>query len=117
MSLFLQIDPNPNCDPLDGMIFQPKTAGRPVAQLRYERAGVAAWCDVTAVEEGGQWRPAEACLIDDSGDGACYLVYGGAWGLRLKDASEPAPWDLARPDQWGAGYLLLGGDGADVRFL
>jgi len=117
MSVFLQIDPNPNCDPLDGMIFQPRTPPRPVAQLRYERNGVAAWCDVTAVDEGPAWTPAQAVIVDDSGDGACYLVYGGAWGLRLRDSSTPAPWDLARPAQWGAQYFLLAGDGADLRFL
>ena len=117
MSVFLQIDPNPNCDPLDGMVFQPRTLPRPVAQLRHERNGVAAWCDVTAVGEGPSWAPAQAVMVDDSGDGACYLVYGGAWGLRLRDSSTPAAWDLAAPAQWGAQYFLLAGDGADLRFL
>ena len=116
MSVFLQIDENPNCPPLDGMIFQPRAASRAIHQLRYERAGASQWCDITAVEEGGRWVPAQACLIDDSGDGACYLVYGGDWGMRLKEASS-AEWDLQAASQWGVGYLLVGGDGADLRFL
>jgi len=115
MSVFLQIDPNPNCPPLDGMIFQPRGDARPVHQLRYERAGEPVWCDITGVEESGGWTPALACPIDDSGEGACYLVYGGGWGLRLKEPS-PSSWDLTAPDQWGATYLLVGGDGADLQF-
>lgn len=115
-SVFLQIDPNPNCEPLDGMVFQPRAASRPVAQLRYERGGAAAWCDVTGVDEGSRWPAAQACLVDDSGDGSCYLVYGGAWGLRLRDASAASPWDMSDGAQWGAPYLLLAGDGGDLRF-
>ena len=117
MSVFLQIDPNPNCDPLDGMLFQPRSASREIRQLRYERNGHAAWCDVTGVDQGPAWRPAMACIVDDSGDGACYLVYGGPWVLRLRDSSTPAAWDLTSPAQWGAHYFLLAGDGSDLRFL
>ena len=42
------------------------------------------WCEITGVAELGTPCPPMACLIDDSGDGACYLVFGAAWGLRLK---------------------------------
>jgi hypothetical protein len=56
-----------------------------------------------------------ACLIEDSGDGACHLVFGGAWGLRLKTGGPD--WNLDDPDQWGETYLLLGGDGSDLRFV
>ena len=116
MSVFLQIDPNPNCEPLDGMIFQPRTPSRAIRQLRYERQGVAIWCDVTAVDKGPNFAPAMACTIDDSGDGTCYLVYGGAWGLRFRDAVAPAAWDLTAPEQWSVPYLLVAGDGGDLRF-
>ena len=117
MRIFLQIDPNPNCDPLDGMVFQARTEPRAIGQLRYERNGAAAWCEVTAVDEGPAWSPAMAVRVDDSGDGSCYLVYGGAWGLRLRDASPAAPWALAAPAQWGAPYFLLAGDASDLRFV
>ncbi len=117
MSVFIQVDPNPNCDALDGMLFQPRTPSRAISQLRFERNGEAVWCDVTGVDEGAHWSPVLACLIDDSGDGSCYLVYGGGWGIRLRDAANPEAWDLAAPAQWGASYLLLGGDGSDLRFV
>lgn len=117
MSVFLQIDPNPNCDAMDGMVFRPRTASRAVSQLRFERHGEAVWCDVTGVDDGARWVAATACLIDDSGDGACYLVYGGSWGLRLREAASRADWDVSAPGQWGASYLLLAGDGSDLRFV
>ena len=50
--------------------------------------------------------PAIASLIDDSGDGACYLITGGTWGLKL--SSE----DVA----FGEPYLLLSRDGKDIEF-
>jgi hypothetical protein len=54
--------------------------------------------------------------VEDSGDGACYLVIGGEWGLRLRPAGATDPWDLASTTQWGVPYFLLAGDGATLRF-
>ena len=39
---------------------------------------------------------------------SCYLVVGGAWGLRLQDAISG--------EQWGEPYLLMAADGGDLRF-
>ena len=69
---------------------------------------------MTGVENRGQPGPAMACLIEDSGEGMCYLVFGGAWGLRLREAGTE--WDVADTRQWGEPFLLLGGDGADLKF-
>ena len=46
----------------------------------------------------------------------CYLIVGGEWGLRLQSAETAAAWGLDRDDQWGEPFLLLAGDGQDVRF-
>lgn len=86
-------------------------------QVRYERAGAAAWCDITGLDAGGGLCPAMACLVEDSGEGACYLVFGGTWGLRLRDSSSPAPWNVSDPEQWGVPFLLLAGNAEDLRFL
>jgi len=69
-----------------------------------------------ALEPGVQPSPAMARKVDDSGEGTCYLVYGGRWGLRLKDPRCQDPWSLDDPHQWGEAFLLLSADGADVRF-
>ena len=104
--LFIQIDENPNCASMDGLVFQPKAPPREVRRVRITRNGVTEWCEISGVTDVGVPCPALASLIDDSGDGACYLVSGGAWGLRLTSEAGSV----------GESYLLLGSDGADVEF-
>lgn len=106
-AVFIQIEENPNCAAWDGQVFQPRTPPREITHVRSERAGTAIWCRITGLEQGGQPCPAMACLVDDSGDGACYLIFGGDWGLRLTDESEVS---------WGEPYMLLPAHGADLRF-
>jgi hypothetical protein len=46
------------------------------------------WCDITGIGESGKPCTAMACLIEDSGDGACHLVFGGAWGCGSRPAAS-----------------------------
>ena len=101
MPVFIQVPENPNCAALDGQVFQCRTPPRPVTQVRIEHDGRHDWCDITGIDETGDPCPATACLIEDSGEGTCYLVIGGAWGVRLKRASVVAAWSLADDEQWG----------------
>jgi len=116
MPVLIQIPENPNCDAVDAQVFQCRSAARAVTHLLLERQGRLEWCAATGLEEGGAPCPATACLVEDSGDGACYLVVGGEWGLRLQPDGDPEDWDLANQRQWGAPYLLLAGDAAALRF-
>lgn len=113
--VLIQIDSNPNCPPMDGLVFQPRMPPRAISQVRTSRHGMEMWCEVTGVDESGMPCPAMACLIEDSGDGACYLIFGGAWGLRLKASGHD--WDLNDSDQWGEAYLLLPSDESDLRLF
>lgn len=97
-------------------MFQPRTPPVTVVQVRRDRNGREIWCSITGLDDGGRACPAVACLIDDSGEGGCQLVFGGEWGLRLKEASSGHAWDVSDPDQWGEPYLMLSGDGADLKF-
>ncbi len=123
MPVLLQIPENPNCDAMDAQVFQCRSAAREVTHILCERPGGMEWCAVTGLDEGGTPCPATACLVEDSGDGACYLVIGGEWGLRLRIshlAATPGEsvteWDVANATQWGVPYFLLSGDGATLRF-
>jgi hypothetical protein len=115
-AVFIQIDQNPNCETVPGLVFQPRTGPVPVARVLRERNGQETWCDITGLDAGGHPCPAMACLIDDSGEGGCQLVFGGEWGLRLKEKSNGHLWDLDDPEQWGEPLLMLAGDGADLQF-
>jgi hypothetical protein len=117
MTVYIEIEQNPNCDAMDGQVFQPRSAPRAVAQVLAERNGEERWYEVTGLDRDAQVCPASASPIDDSGDGACYLVTGGEWGLRFRDPAAASSWDISDPAQWGAAYLMLPGDGNDLRFL
>jgi hypothetical protein len=104
--IFIQIDENPNCAAMDGLVFQPKAAPREVKQVRVVHNSEAVWCDITGLDENGEPCPAMASPIDDSGDGSCYLIAGGAWGLRLR----------SQMGEFGEPYIVLGGDGKDLTF-
>jgi hypothetical protein len=116
MPVLLQIPENPNCEAVDGQIFQCQSPPRVVTHVLWEHDAGTEWCPITGIEDGGAACPATACIVEDSGEGACYLVAGGGWGLRLRPADEPGDWDLENPRQWGVSYLLLAGDGSDLRF-
>jgi hypothetical protein len=116
MPVLIQIPENPNCEAMDAQVFQCRSAARAVTHLLLERQGRMEWCPVTGLEEGGAPCPATACLVEDSGDGACYLVVGGEWGLRLQPAGVMEDWDVTNARQWGVPYFLLAGDAAALRF-
>lgn len=109
LPVLIQIDENPNCIAWDSQVFQPRTPPRRVNQVRVERGGDPVWCEITGLDEGEQRCHAMACMVDDSGDGACFLIFGGSWGLQLSDASKG--------DTWGVPYLLLPANGADLQFV
>jgi hypothetical protein len=115
-SVYIQIEENPNCQALDGQVFQPRTSARVVTHACLERNGQESWFNVTGLDDDAQQCPAMACIIDDSGDGACYLVTGGGWGLRFRVEAAGRGWDLNDSEQWGAPFLLMAGDGSDLRF-
>ena len=115
MAVYVQIPENPNCRTMDGQVFQCRSAARIVTQVRLGDGGNDEWCAVTGIDESGNTCAATACIIEDSGEGECYLVVGGGWGLRFK-RSATAAWALEDTEQWGEPFLILGGDGADLRF-
>ena len=104
--VLIEVVENPNCESMDSLVFQPRTQPRPISQVRTLRDGKEVWCDISGVDAGGSECPAMACVIDDSGDGACNLIFGGAWGLRLRTVDG---------DAWGEAYLLSPADGDTVR--
>ncbi len=115
--MYLQIDENPNCEFVPSRVWQERSAPKLVSHVLRSRQGQEVWCEVTGLEEEGRLCPAVARKVDDSGEGTCYLVTGGAWGLRLKDPDCGHPWLLDDdPHQWGESFLLLPADGEDLRF-
>ena len=83
----------------------------------YDRNPTGEWCRVTGWSDDEQVPtcPAYAQLVEDSGSGLAYLVYGGLYGLRFKPTDVDEPWSLPSPSQWGEAYLSLA-DARDLRY-
>jgi hypothetical protein len=113
--MYLSVDENPNCELPDARVFQERSEPQPLTHVLRMRGGKEVWCPIVAWGEKGEAGPAMARKVDDSGEGTCYLVYGGRWGLRLKDSDCQEAWDSRDPHQWGEAFLLLPADGADLR--
>lgn len=113
----IEIEPNPNCEPVDLRVFHDVGPPRRVAQVRIERSAMPThWCVVTGWTQANTTAPAYARKVDDSGDGVVWLITGGDAGLRLQPSWQPRTWSLDEGEQWGEPFLLIG-DPADIRFL
>src|SRR5262249_21427616 len=113
--MLLNIDDNPNCGLMEPRVFQERSDPRPLTHVLRQRGDVEVWCPIVSWEEGNP-TSALARKVDDSGEGTCYLVYGGRCGIRLKDPSCHDAWSIQDPHQWGEPFLLLPANGADLRF-
>jgi hypothetical protein len=114
--MFLRFEENPNTGFVDDRVFQERSEPCEVTHILRIRQGKETWCPVTALDSAGKPVPAMARKVEDSGEGMCFLVYGGRWGLRLKDPGCADPWSLEDAHQWGEPFLLLPADGIDIRF-
>ena len=116
MTIRLSVDDNPNCELFDTRIFNERNEPQAITHVLRKRGEKEVWCPIVAWDEKGPAGNAFTRKVDDSGDGTCYLVYGGRWGLRLKDPACSDAWSLEDTHQWGEAFLLLPSDGADIRF-
>ncbi|MFQ5915502.1 MAG: hypothetical protein ACE5JS_20220 [Nitrospinota bacterium] len=57
--------------------------------------------------DGGSPCPVRYVKVTDSGGGASLLVLGGDFGIRVRPADRPGPWELEDGAQWGEACLLL----------
>ena len=116
--MYVEVEPNPNCEGSFFVRFREQGTARPVRQVRMcDRISSGEWYTITGVEgEMPQGLcPAWAQRVEDSGAGLVYVIWGGVWGIRLKPIASGQAWSLDDPQQWGEPYLLLG-EARDIRF-
>lgn len=107
-SIFIDVSAGENCPYSLQLVFSQLEAPRPVRQVRlYHRVAGGALYDVTGWTAEEAPCPALCAVVEDSGQGRAFLVYGGEGGLRLRPAGSGAPWELSASDQWGESHLLL----------
>ena len=93
--MIVEVESNDNCP--SGCFARFKEAGpaRLVSQVRlYDRNPAGEWHWVTGWgdDQSHPACPAYAQLVEDSGSGLAYLVYGGLYGLRFKPIDADEPW-------------------------
>jgi hypothetical protein len=114
--LFVRFEENPNCGFAEDRVWKELDAPRVVTHVLRAREGKDVWCPITGLNEKGEFISAQGRKVEDSGEGVCWLVYGGLWGLRLRWPDKESPWSLNDPTQWAEPFMLLPANGADVRF-
>lgn len=116
--MIVEVESNPNCEASLYARFKDAGSLRRVTQVKsYERMAEGEWCWVTGwTDDPDHPRcPASAQLVEDSGAGLTYLVFGGIWGIRLKPVSIDEDWALESRNQWGEPYLAIA-DERDLRY-
>lgn len=107
--MHLEIQPNPNCSESQEFVFNELSAPEPIRAILIGDEGKEVPCDVVAVDEKGNFIQALAVKIADSSDGIAYMIYGGAWGIRLRPALfRHQAWDLTNKNQWGEPFKIYG---------
>ena len=116
--MIVEVEPNENCDSSCFARFKEAGPARRVVQVRLsDRNPAGEWCWVTGWSDNEQTPVCQAYaqLIEDSGAGLAYVVFGGLYGLRFRPIVPDEPWDLQSSHQWGEAYLVLA-DGRDLRY-
>ena len=116
--MIVEVEPNENCDSSFFARFKEAGPARRVLQVRIsDRNPAGEWCWVTGWSDHEQAPACQAYaqLIEDSGSGLAYVVFGGLYGLRFRPIVPDEPWDLQSSHQWGEACLLLA-DGRDLRY-
>ena len=110
MLVEVDVSESVNCPMSLGRVFYALGEPAPVSRVMASDPGYAErLCDVTGWSAAGPC-PAQAVLVEDSGEGIVLLVYGGDEGIRLKLAGGEEAGDLDSPSQWGEPCLLLDQD-------
>ena len=116
--VIVEVESNENCEGSVFARFKEIGLARPVLKVRlHDRNPAGEWYWVTGWSDDEQTPacPAYVQLVEDSGAGLTYLVYGGIHGLRFKPINIEGAWNLENPLQWGEAYLSLASD-RDLRY-
>jgi hypothetical protein len=107
----IEIEESPNCPGSDQFIFKELGTPKPVEAIRAEVHGHEVLCEVVAVGRGGDWFAAQCVKIADSSEGHAFLIYGGAWGIRLRpEYLRNESWDFKAKGQWGEPFKIYGSE-------
>jgi hypothetical protein len=106
----IEVEANDNTPMMAQQVYKNIGVPFPVARVRiFEGEPDGQLCTITGWSSagGGTAIQAYAVHIEDSSEGAAYLVYGGDYGVRMKAVDSDEAWDLTSGNQWGETHLVL----------
>ena len=107
----IEVEESPNGAASEQFVFKELGKPRPVRAIRAEVKGKETICEVTGVGRGPQWTQAYGVKIADSSEGHAFLIYGSAWGIRLRpERGTKESWDFSSEDQWGEPFKIYGSE-------
>ena len=116
-SIYLEVEENANSEYMPLMLYESHADPVPISQVVLDEPGrdIGVY-DVTGWSSEGDGTPCPAMYapVSDSGQAVVHLVFGGDWGIRLRQAGSGEDWDLASETQFGEPYLMLTDEGAVV---
>ena len=116
--MVIEVESNPNCESSLYARFKESGPARRVEKVRsFERRAEGEWCWVIGWTDDPTHPRchAQAQLVEDSGSGLTYVVFGGIWGIRLKPMLLDEDWSLESRNQWGEPYLAVA-DRRDIQY-
>lgn len=102
------VEDNPNCEGSPEQVFAELGPARPIKGLWIEEDAKRLEHDVVGINASGLAVQAYAMKIADSSEGHAYLIYGGAWGIRLRASEEGGAWDVDSAHQKGEPFKIYG---------
>ena len=116
--MFLEVESSENFESSLFLRFKDVGPAKPLLQVKlYDRSPRGEWCDVVGWTDN-EVEPnclAFGQLVEDSGSGVAYLIFGGNCGIRMKSTTIEETWSLESSNQWGESHLLLA-DLNDLKF-
>ncbi len=107
----IEVEDNPNCRGSEQFVFRELEPPRLIRGIKITERGKEISCEVTGVESESKFVPARVVKIADSGAGFAYLIYGGAWGIRIRPETHGGEaWDLSNKHQWGEPFKIYGSE-------
>ncbi|MFQ5482088.1 MAG: hypothetical protein ACE5ER_04960 [Nitrospinaceae bacterium] len=105
--MFLDIEAGLNVDHDFSMLYREVEPPREVVQIRCRVREQDVPVQVTGWDNlENRPCPAQACRVEESGDGVALLIFGGSGGLRLKELEDDRPWDVHAEGQWPETHLV-----------
>ncbi len=109
MLIELDIEPNKNVDEYECRTFMSLNKPYLIKKtLYYPEEEEAFLVEIVGWEDGRQSN-AYAILVEDSGDGEAWLIYGGNEGIRIRKSSDTTSkgqeFSLEHEYEWGEKYL------------